>query len=112
VVKALKVRDGSPHDVPLVQFGWDTKEGRHVYLGEKSKEESQTRKLNDLFGVAQEIFANKANLTTSELTLAIMEAMDIKDRQARTYIKFMKENNIIEKNPLNSAEFRKVHLPF
>lgn len=112
VVKALKVRDGSPHDVPLVQFGWDTKEGRHVYLGEKSKEESQTRKLNDLYGVAQEIFADKANLTTTELTLAIMEAMDIKDRQARTYIKYMKENNIIEKNPMNSAEFRKVSLPF
>jgi len=83
-----------------------------VNLSEYYKEESQTRKINDLFAVAQEIFNEKATMTAQELTLAIMEAMDIKDRQARTYIKFMKDNNIIEKNPLNSAEFRKVYLPF
>ncbi|GHT35297.1 hypothetical protein FACS189434_12900 [Bacteroidia bacterium] len=31
VVKALKVRDGSPLDVPLVQFAWDKEKEMHVY---------------------------------------------------------------------------------
>jgi len=33
VVKALKVRDGSPLDVPLMLFAWDKKAGMHVYKG-------------------------------------------------------------------------------
>ena len=31
VVKALKVRDGSPLDVPLMLFAWDKEAGMHVY---------------------------------------------------------------------------------
>ena len=97
VVKALKVRDGSPLDVPLIQFGWDKAQGRHVYLGNKSKEESESRKINELSEVAREIFAKKSVLGYSELLNAVMEALDIKDRMARNYIKFMKDNGIIEK---------------
>lgn len=104
VVKALKVRDGSPLDVPLIQFGWDNNEGRHVFMGEKSKEDSETRKINDLTEVAKEIFNRKSSMTMAELTHAIMDAMDVKDRMARNYIKYMKEHSIIEKNPLNGAE--------
>lgn len=33
VVKALKVRDGSPLDVPMMLFGWDKTEDMHVYRG-------------------------------------------------------------------------------
>ncbi|MFM6994530.1 MAG: toprim domain-containing protein [Sediminibacterium sp.] len=98
VVKALKVRDGSPLDVPLIQFGWDKAQGRHVYLGNKSKEESESRKINELSEVAREIFAKKSVLGYSELLNAVMEALDIKDRMARNYIKFMKDNGIIEKS--------------
>ena len=43
VVKALKVRDGSPLDVPLIQFGWDQREGRHVFIGKKSNEDADAR---------------------------------------------------------------------
>jgi len=32
VVKALKVRDGSPLDVPLMLFAWDKEAGMHVYI--------------------------------------------------------------------------------
>lgn len=112
VVKALKVRDGSPLDVPLIQFGWDNNEGRHVFMGEKSKEDSETRKLNDLTEVAKEIFSRKRSMTMAELTHAIMDAMDVKDRMARNYIKYMKEHSIIEKNPSNSAELSLSGLPF
>ena len=104
VVKALKVRDGSPLDVPLVQFGWSKSEGMHVYLGDKSKEETDIRKLNELKQLAIEIFNKKRYISPSELTELIMDAMSVKERMARNYIKFMKDNNIIEKNPTNTAE--------
>jgi hypothetical protein len=105
VVKALKVRDGSPLDVPLIQFGWDKEQGRHIYLGNKSKEESESRKINELSEVAREIFAKKSVLGYSELLNAVMEALDIKDRMARNYIKFMKDNGIIEKSNGITVEY-------
>lgn len=105
VVKALKVRDGSPLDVPLIQFGWDKAQGRHVYLGNKSKEESESRKINELSEVAREIFAKKSVLGYSELLNAVMEALDIKDRMARNYIKFMKDKGIIEKSNGITVEY-------
>jgi hypothetical protein len=43
VVKALKVRDGSPLDMPLIQFEWDQREGRHVFIGKKSNEDADAR---------------------------------------------------------------------
>lgn len=36
VVKAIKVRDGSPLDVPMVQFAWNDTIGMHSYIGVKS----------------------------------------------------------------------------
>ena len=105
VVKALKVRDGSPLDVPLIQFGWNKEQGRHVYLGNKSKEESESRKINELTLVAKDIFTKKANLSYTELLTAVMEALDIKDRMARNYIKFMKDNGIIEKSNGITVEY-------
>lgn len=48
VVKALKVRDGSPLDVPLMQFSWDKEAGMHIYIGEKPREEKEKRKEKEL----------------------------------------------------------------
>ena len=75
------------------------------YLGNKSKEESESRKINELSEVAREIFAKKSVLGYSELLNAVMEALDIKDRMARNYIKFMKDNGIIEKSNGISVEY-------
>jgi predicted transcriptional regulator len=112
VVKALKVRDGSPLDVPMMQFGWSKTEGRHVYMGEKSKEDSEIRKTSELKDVASEIFKNRVYISNQNLIKAIMESMDVKDRTARSYIKFMKDNEIIEKNPSNALEYSLITLPF
>ena len=112
VVKALKVRDGSPLDVPMVQFGWSKTEGRHVYLGEKSKEDSDLRKTNELKDAASEIFRDKVIITNQQLVQAVMEQMDVKERTARAYIKFMRENGIIERTPENPQEYRQITLPF
>jgi hypothetical protein len=112
VVKALKVRDGSPLDVPMMQFGWSKTEGRHVYMGEKSKEDSEIRKTSELKDVASEIFKNRVYISNQNLIKAIMESMDVKDRTARSYIKFMRDNEIIEKNPSNALEYCLVTMPF
>ena len=112
VVKALKVRDGSPLDVPMMQFGWSKAEGRHVYLGEKSKEDSELRKTNQLKDAAADIFKNKISITNQNLIKEIMEIMDVKERTARAYIKFMREHGIIEKNTTNTSEYQLMNIPF
>ena len=48
VVKALKVRDGSALDVPLMQFSWNKSLAMHTYIGNKSEKARVQRKRHDL----------------------------------------------------------------
>ena len=105
VVKALKVRDGSPLDVPLMQFAWDKDIGMHVYLGEKPKEVKEKRKEDELVTIAREIFTHKHFLTYMELCEQIQAALDVKERTAKNYIRFMREKDIILKDPSNPNYF-------
>ena len=95
VVKALKVRDGSPLDVPMMLFGWDKGEDMHVYRGEKSKEDKEKRKTNELIAVVKEAFRSSFKLTYQELCEVLMREMEIKDRTAKKYIAYMKEQRIL-----------------
>ena len=95
VVKALKVRDGSPLDVPMMLFGWDKAEDMHVYRGEKSKEDKEKRKTEELIAVVKEAFRNSFKLTYQELCEVLMRKMEIKDRTAKKYIAYMKEQHIL-----------------
>jgi hypothetical protein len=112
VVKALKVRDGSPLEVPMIQFGWDEELKRHVSLGIKSKEDTDHRKIEELSGLVKDLFARKNMYTTAELTLEIMNYLNIKERMARNYLKFMKDYQIITVNPQNSQEITTNLIPF
>jgi hypothetical protein len=58
-VKALKVRDGSPLDVPLVQFSWNKEFEMHTCVGEKPKEEKEKRKEVELVDVVKNIFGRQ-----------------------------------------------------
>ncbi|MCG2647644.1 AAA family ATPase [Alloprevotella tannerae] len=95
VVKALKVRDGSPLDVPMMLFGWDKAEDMHVYRGEKSKEDKEKRKTDELIGVIREAFRSSLKLSYQELCEVLMREMEIKDRTAKKYIAYMKEQRIL-----------------
>ena len=95
VVKALKVRDGSPLDVPMILFGWDKAEDMHVYHGEKSKEDKEKRKTDELIAVVKEAFRHSFKLTYQELCDVLMREMEIKDRTAKKYIAYMKEQRIL-----------------
>lgn len=105
VVKALKVRDGSPLDVPLMQFSWDKEVGMHIYIGEKPREEKEKRKETELSNVAREIFTSQKHLTYIDLCDRIQQIMDVKERTAKSYIKFMREKEIIIKDPSNQNYF-------
>lgn len=99
VVKALKVRDGSPLDVPLMQFAWDKEKAMHAYLGEKPKEEKDRRKEEELVAVARELFSRKRFIGYMELSEELQTAFEVKERTAKSYIRFMREKKIIVKSP-------------
>ena len=101
VVKALKVRDGSPLDVPMMLFGWDKEKDMHVYRGEKSQEDKEKRKHTELTQIAKEVFQLHERLSYNELTTQIMQTVDVKERTAKNYISYMKTNEIITQDNNN-----------
>lgn len=100
VVKALKVREGSPLNVPLMQFTWNKEVGMHLYLGEKPREEKEKRKEKELVSV----------ITYIDLCEQIQRIMDVEERTAKSYIRFMREKEIIIKDPSNQSYFIKGHI--
>lgn len=109
VVKALKVREGSPLDVPLMQFTWNKEVGMHLYLGEKPREEKEKRKEKELVSVTREVFDQQTFITYIDLCEQIQQIMDVKERTAKSYIRFMREKEIIIKDPSNQSYFIKGH---
>lgn len=67
----------------------------HVYRGEKSKEDKERRKTDELIGVVREAFRKNLKLTYQELCEVLMCEMEIKDRTAKKYIAYMKEQRIL-----------------
>lgn len=98
LIKALKVRDGSPLDVPITEFGWSKEEGRHVYLGEKSPKETVKRNSVDLKEMAKELYGGKRSMSSKDLSVLISQQLEIKERMARNYINYMKEHGILDKS--------------
>ena len=107
VVKALKVRDGSPLDVPLMQFSWNKEIGMHTYLGEKSREVKEQRKQKELENLSREVFEKQQFITYIDLCEQIQQILDVSERTAKSYIKFMRNTEIIVKDPSNQSYFIK-----
>jgi hypothetical protein len=105
VVKALKVRDGSPLDVPLIQFSWNKELQMHTFIGEKTREEKEKRKETELTGVARTVFSRQRYCTYVDLCEQIQSILDVKERTAKSYIKFMRDREIILKDPSNASYF-------
>ena len=108
-VRALKVRSGSPLDVPLIQFAWNKELGYHTYTGEKSKDFKHQRKIDDLTELAQELFLQSDRISYTELMTHLSETMGVTERMAKNYIKFMREHGIIEQKQ-RSGDFQLVAL--
>lgn len=102
VVKALKIRDGSPLDIPLMMFSWDKEMDMFMYCGEKSKEDKDKWKKNELLTLARSIFHSHDKLAYSEFVTLVMAEMDIKERTAKKYIAHMKELGIVTQDVFNN----------
>ena len=107
VVKALKVRDGSPLDVPIMLFGWDKERDMHVSRGEKSEEERERRKTAELSLIAREVFRERDRLSHDELLRLIMQTVEVKERTAKDYIRHMQESGLIEQQKDNHYTLKK-----
>ena len=104
VVKAIKVRDGSPLDVPMLLFTWDKQKDMHVSAGEKPAEDKEKRKKEELQGIIKEIFRSRKKITYTELVTELMQAMDIKERTAKSYIIYMKTNGMLNQDSSNNYQ--------
>lgn len=102
VVKAIKVRDGSPLDVPMLMFTWDKQKDMHVAAGEKSMEEKEKRKQDELAAIIKDIFRNRKNISYTDLVNELITALDIKERTAKSYIRYMKENDMLKQDRYNN----------
>ena len=97
VIKAIKVRDGSPLDIPMMLMGWDKDENMFVSKGVKSKEEKEKRKLDVLRTAAFEMFKDTSMKTYKEMVEDLWTRMSVKDRTAKDYVKYLTDHNIIDK---------------
>jgi hypothetical protein len=79
--------------------------GYHTYLGEKTKDATHDRKRKDLRALAEDIFQQKDRCNYTELVEVLQLQLDIKERTAKSYVKFMRENEIIVRNQ-NDLLFR------
>lgn len=102
VVKAIKVRDGSPLDVPMLMFTWDKQKDMHVAAGEKSMEEKEKRKQDELAAIIKDIFRNRKNISYTDLVNELITALDIKERTAKSYIRYMKGNDMLKQDRYNN----------
>jgi archaellum biogenesis ATPase FlaH len=105
VVKALKVRDGSLLDVPPVQFSWDKEKGMHTYFDEKPKEEKEKRKETELINIARTVFGSQKRCSCTDLCGQIQTLFDVGEHTAKRYIRFMRDREIILKDPVNTGYF-------
>jgi hypothetical protein len=86
-------------------FAWDKEKSMHTYLGEKPKEEKDKRKETELSGVARSIFSKQRYCTYADLCGQIQSILDVKERTAKSYIRFMREREIIRKDADNTGYF-------
>lgn len=102
VVKAMKVRDGDPLDVPMMTYSWDKELDMHVYRGNKSEKESAERKYNELKQIAEATLSPSGTMPyndfVTEISNWLQAQYDLKDRRtAISRVDYMFEKEIIER---------------
>ena len=71
----------------------------------ETKEEKEKRKEDELVAVARDIFGRQDFITYVDLAEQIQAILDVKERTAKSYIKFMREKEIIRKDPSNQSYY-------
>lgn len=99
IVKALKVRDGSPFDVPSIKFQWDEDLDRHKFIGYKNKRETNTEKLEDLMKTIRSEYENQDTFKHSDIVKLVESSLNVRDRTARKYISLLISGGFLVKSP-------------
>lgn len=73
--------------------------------GEKPREEKEKRKEKELVCVARDIFGRQTHITYIDLCEQLQQILDVKERTAKSYVRFMRERDIIIKDPSNQSYF-------
>lgn len=107
VVKCIKVRDGSPLNIPMISFGWDKKVDLFVYMDVKCKEDKKL-KSTDSKNNSVSIIEKVNLLAFCELADAIANMMEVKLRTGNEYIRYMREKAIIEQLSDLSCQLKKL----
>lgn len=81
----------------MLLFGWDNDEDMFMYRGVKSKEDKERRKQRELKILAVSLFKNTDSLSYSEIVAQVMQSVNVQERTAKEYVRYMRDNNIIEK---------------
>lgn len=95
LVKALKVRDGSPLDVPIIRFGWSKAAGKHVFMGVLEKEDEKKNRLDAIKEVIIAAFENKTYRSNKDLRDLLMDAFQVQQRAARQYLQLVRESGLL-----------------
>lgn len=110
VVKAIKVRDGDPFDVPMMTYSWDKEQDMHVYRGNKSEKELEQRKYNELRQIATNTLSNGSmsyNDFITKIANWLLNEYNLKDRRtAISRIDYMLENGIIDRDDENTITLK------
>ena len=69
------------------------------------REEKEKRKERELVNVAHDIFGRQTRITYIDLCEQLQQVLDIKERTAKSYIRFMRERDIITKDTANQSCF-------
>ena len=85
----------------MLLFTWDKTKDMHVYAGEKSIEDKEKRKRTELSNITKEIFKSRKKISYNDLTELIMDMLDVKERTAKSYIRYMKENEMLSQDSSN-----------
>jgi len=112
VIKPLKVRDGSPLDVPQYIMGWDNNLKTHVTMGQKHGDSPSVRRQNELVEIVKSVFEEKSAIAYKDLVREIMDQLSVQDRTARKYIKTLRESEVITSNSGETGIYRLFEAPF
>ena len=96
VTKCIKLRNGSPLDIPMTHFGWGKKTDISGYMSVKSKEGKEKQKSKAPKNITANIFEKVNPFAYVKLADAIIEMMEVKPRTAKECIRTMREKTIIE----------------
>ena len=65
-------------------------------------EEKEKRKQDELAGIVKDIFRNRRRISYTDLVNELVAAMEIKERTAKSYIRYMKENDMLKQDSSNN----------